>query len=40
VALFDPLYPHGKSEGEYCTFGVKEKQDVQTWVDLLKQLKD
>jgi pimeloyl-ACP methyl ester carboxylesterase len=28
---------HGDSEGKYCTFGVKEKRDVESWIDLLKQ---
>lgn len=27
---------HGKSEGDYCTFGVKEKHDVQSWVNIIK----
>lgn len=26
---------HGESSGQYCTFGVKEKKDVKSWVDLL-----
>lgn len=24
---------HGKSEGKYITFGVKESQDMQSWID-------
>lgn len=26
---------HGKSEGDYCTFGVKEKYDVQSWINII-----
>lgn len=26
---------HGKSEGDYCTFGVKEKYDVESWINFL-----
>lgn len=25
---------HGKSEGKYITFGVKESRDIQSWLDL------
>lgn len=32
--VFD-LRAHGYSEGEYCTFGVKEKQDVSVLLDTL-----
>lgn len=35
VLLID-LRGHGKSEGRFCTFGVKEKKDVSLWVNLLK----
>jgi len=27
------LRAHGRSEGQYCTFGVKERKDVQQWID-------
>lgn len=26
---------HGESEGQFCTFGVKEKQDLKSWIDTL-----
>ena len=27
---------HGKSEGKYITFGVKERRDVHSWIDWVK----
>ena len=36
--LLIDLRAHGKSEGEYCTFGYKEKNDISLWIDkLLKE---
>ena len=28
---------HGKSEGKYITFGVKERRDVHSWIDWVKE---
>lgn len=36
VALLDNR-AHGDSEGEYCTFGVKEKNDVAVLIDYLEK---
>lgn len=37
VVLVD-LRAHGQSEGKYCTFGNKEKQDVSCLIDALSQV--
>jgi uncharacterized protein len=37
VLAFD-LRAHGLSDGDYCTFGDKEKRDVATYVDALLKL--
>lgn len=34
------LRAHGKSEGEYCTFGYSEKYDVKNLIDLLESRDD
>lgn len=31
------LRAHGKSEGRYCTFGIKEKKDIDAWIKMLEQ---
>jgi alpha-beta hydrolase superfamily lysophospholipase len=31
------LRAHGKSQGQYCTFGVKERRDVSTLIDFLEK---
>ena len=31
------LRAHGQSEGTHCTFGVKEKEDISTLIDILKK---
>jgi uncharacterized protein len=36
VVLFD-LRAHGESEGEYCTFGYKEKSDISVLIDTLQR---
>lgn len=34
------LRAHGLSEGKYCTFGAKEKEDISMFVDFLKNEND
>lgn len=31
------LRAHGESDGQFCTFGVQEKQDISALIDLLEQ---
>jgi len=31
------LRAHGKSQGQYCSFGVKEKKDISTLIDYLEK---
>ncbi|MFT6747770.1 MAG: pimeloyl-ACP methyl ester carboxylesterase, partial [Glaciecola sp.] len=37
-AVLMDLRAHGQSEGQYCTFGVKEKEDISLLVDKLQML--
>ncbi len=35
--LFPHQRAHGLSEGEYITFGIKERRDVHTWIDFINK---
>jgi len=39
-SVIPDLRAHGQSEGKYCTFGYKEKQDLSILMDSLQSIKD